>query len=64
MSSDSGIKGARTLRTQGEQRKVFAVEESFVGSKEWKGRKVKGKFERVLKLKNCRSNKITIIYQF
>lgn len=47
MSSDSGIKGARTLGTQGEQRKVFAVEESFVGSKEWKGRKVKGKFERV-----------------
>lgn len=42
MSSDSGIKGARTLGTQGEQRKVFAVEESFVGSKEWKGRKSKG----------------------
>lgn len=39
MSSDSGIKGARTLGTQGEQRKVFAVEDSFVTSKEWKERK-------------------------
>lgn len=34
MSSDSGIKGARTLGTQREQRKVFAVEDSFVTSKE------------------------------